>query len=134
MASPERPIQEQKAELIAELNASRRDMAAELNDMAHALDFPNQIRQSFRGHKWQWLTGALVAGAITGFILMPGRQKKSKSGGGAKPEKNYSALIGILGFAAKTAFALAKPSLKDLALGELEKWTKGTFSENLDEQ
>lgn len=104
MAEPGRELT--KAELVAELQASRARIDRDLGGLKFEADVPGKFRRAVRRNVGSWLTGALVAGLV--LSKLPRRTRKVYVGPGAL-EKKSKPRGGLLLAAAKLFFLLVKP-------------------------
>tara|TARA_R110002096_G_scaffold206192_10_gene392392 strand:+ start:7840 stop:8250 length:411 start_codon:yes stop_codon:yes gene_type:complete len=134
MAGSESSIEEKKGALIASLDESRRDLVIDFEEVGDFLNIPGQIKESFHDGKWKWLGAVLVAGVVTGFLVLPKkgskRPTKPRPQGTAKvkgPRK--ASMVGpILAGLVKGGIAMARPTLTKMATEAVENWAKGMSS------
>ena len=99
-----------KAELIAELDRARAQLAQNFEGFRRDIDVPTHLKSAIRHNKTAWLTGAAGLGLF--LAKMPSRKKKvvyvdRKSNTKVKETAKAGMALGL----AKMAFSAAKPAL-----------------------
>ena len=109
-----------KAALLAEIAASRADLASATEDLRAAMDLPTRAKQSLQENRGRWIGGA----AVTGLLLTLLRRRKKI----VYVERSTAETLGAAGKAGmllaglKLVGGLAKPFAADLAKSRLASW------------
>jgi len=122
MDHAESSLQSQKTRLVDALDDCRAALQTSAEEVSSALDLPGQFRASFASGRWRWLAGALVAGVVSGFVLVSRSRSRSKERG-PKPRDRFGSRL--FGTVLQTSLStLVFPLLSGLLQGRTENWLR----------
>lgn len=109
-----------KAALLAEITASRREMASATESLKAAMDLPARARQSFSEHRGRWIGGAVVGGLL--LTLLRPRKKIVYMDRSTGQKIGTAGKAGAVLAGLKLAATLAKPLVANIAQTRLSDW------------
>jgi hypothetical protein len=105
--------QDDKAELIAQLDRARAQFARNLDGLRRDADLGSHLKHSFTTHKAAWLGSAGIAGWV--LSRLPARKKKVIVHKGDGQKIKEIAEVGLLITILKTLFTLFRPLIVGFA-------------------
>ncbi|MFD0895851.1 hypothetical protein KBB96_07880 [Luteolibacter ambystomatis] len=110
--------------LLKRSETARRRLAYDLAVLKHRVDVPARVKESLQTHPTGWLGGSLVTGLIASLAL---RRRKPKKTTEEKVRK-----AGLAGLLLTAGGALARPVVKSLVTGYLQRTLAGRLGQGRD--
>ncbi len=113
---------DQKAELAAELDRARAQIARYGDAFRHDVDVPAHLKKSIEEHKGIWIGAASMLGLL--IAKLPRRTKKVYVDRRGKPTVKNLEKAGLALAVAKMAFSVARPALMSFATKQVSEFAR----------
>ena len=126
MGRTQRDAAEVKRRLLAELDEARRSIASEASEVAVQLSPATLMHRSLEKHRWAWIAGGTLAGAVLIRFLLPSKKAvvtQFRSDNSSETDKKRGVAVVVSGI----IFTLVRRAVANYATTHLREHAKNYF-------